>query len=114
MKSGGLPEPPLLRSPAEAGIPAWASLTPKHVLLSSRLGSQEGSRRDFSSTFWLCVPVLVRHAGPKLEGQEESRQGGQDPGDLPHSRKTRVGVWVWRSLILRNKNKLKKRERKET
>lgn len=112
MKSGGLPKVPVLRTPAHASLTPW--------LVSPELQAGESGRLmcDFPSNGWLCRAGTCQVWWPQTPGLGRKQQGEQDPHDLPSSRaKMRVGVGVWRNpppTFLRNKNKLKNREGKET
>lgn len=47
---------------------------------------------------------------PDLKSRRRADKEDSVPCDLPKGRaKMRVGVWVWRNLIFRNKNKFQKR-----
>lgn len=59
-----------------------------------------------------ALVLLSGVLAPDLKDRKKADKGGQHPCDLPKGRtKRRVGVWIWRNPVFRNKNTFKKRER---
>lgn len=104
-----MPESPSPKSPQD---PSPSLPDPELVFMSPRLGARKAHRVMCQAIGGSAVVLLPGVLAPDLQDRKKADKGGQHPCDLPKGRtKRRVGVWIWRNPVFRNKNTFKKRER---
>lgn len=103
---------PRAHLPRALRIQAQVFLTPELVFMSPRLGARKAHRMICQAIAGSALVLLPGVLAPDLQDRKKADKGGQHPCDLPKGRtKRRVGVWIWRNPVFRNKNTFKKRER---